>query len=217
MQSFQKSIENVNVIVATYNDPLLGDITLQPVTGKVAFGSGLHQWGFTLKKFAKVYASKFKSTRGKMIRRLWGDSFFKKETSKWTNKPEGGKNKRGFVAFILDPIYQLFDAIMTEKTEKVTRMLKTLGVNLKSDERELKGKPLLKRVMQKWLPAGDAVLEMIVLHLPSPREAQKYRTPMLYEGPDDDECAIAMKNCDPDGVCCARGPGPGPLGCLRCT
>ena len=55
-QSFQKSIENVNVIVATYHDPMLGDITLQPVVGKVAFGSGLHQWGFTLKKFAKTYA-----------------------------------------------------------------------------------------------------------------------------------------------------------------
>ncbi len=34
---------------------------------------------------------------------------------KWTNKPDGGKNKRGFCAFIMDPIMQLFDAIMTEK------------------------------------------------------------------------------------------------------
>ena len=58
-QSFQKSIENVNVIVATYHDAMLGDITLQPVAGKVAFGSGLHQWGFTLKKFAKVRCGVF--------------------------------------------------------------------------------------------------------------------------------------------------------------
>ena len=119
-----------------------------------------------------------------MIKRLWGDSFFKKEGNRWTNKSDGGKNKRGFVAFILDPIYQLFDAIMTEKADKVERMLKTLGVTLKGEEKDLKGKPLLKRVMQKWLPAGDAVLEMIVLHLPSPRDAQKYRTPLLYEGPE---------------------------------
>ncbi len=89
-QSFQKSIENVNVIVATYHDAMLGDITLQPVAGKVAFGSGLHQWGFTLKRFAKTYASKFKTSRGKMITRLWGDSFFKKDGNKWTNKSEGG-------------------------------------------------------------------------------------------------------------------------------
>ena len=75
-----------------------------------------------------------------------------------------------------DPIMQLFDAIMTAgKEDKVTRMLKTIGVALKADERELRGKALLKRVMHKWLPAGDAILEMVVMHLPSPREAQKYR------------------------------------------
>jgi len=197
--SFQKSIENVNVIIATYNDEALGDITLEPTTGKVAFGSGLHQWGFTLKKFAKTYAKKFKSTRAKMMKRLWGDSFFKKKENKWTNKSDGGKHKRGYVAFILDPIYQLFDAIMNEKAEKVVKMLKVIGVTLKGDEKDLVGKPLLKRVMQKWLPAGDAVLEMIVMHLPSPRDAQKYRTDSLYEGPEDDECAVAMRNCDSSG------------------
>ena len=57
----------------------------------------------------------------------------------------------------------------------------------------------MKKVMQKWLPAGDAVLEMIVLQLPSPREAQKYRTDMLYEGPLDDACAVAMRACDSSG------------------
>jgi elongation factor 2 len=40
---------------------------------------------------------------------------------------------------------------------------------------------------------------MIVIHLPSPVTAQKYRTDMLYEGPLDDEAAVAMKNCDPEG------------------
>ena len=198
-QNFQKSIENVNVIIATYEDEALGDLTLEPTTGKVAFGSGLHQWGFTLKKFAKTYAKKFKTTRAKMMKRLWGNQFFKKGENKWTNKSDGGKHKRGFVAFILDPIYQLFDAIMNEKADKVVKMLKTIGVTLKGDEKDLVGKPLLKRVMQKWLPAGDAVLEMIVMHLPSPRDAQKYRTDSLYEGPVDDECAVAMRNCDPEG------------------
>jgi elongation factor 2 len=40
---------------------------------------------------------------------------------------------------------------------------------------------------------------MIAIHLPSPAVAQKYRTEMLYEGPLDDESAVAMKNCDPNG------------------
>ena len=53
--------------------------------------------------------------------------------------------------------------------------------------------------MRKWLPAGDAMLQMIVIHLPSPVTAQLYRIELLYEGPLDDVAAIAMKSCDPKG------------------
>lgn len=37
--------------------------------------------------------------------------------------------------------------------------------------------------MSKWINAADTLIEMIITHLPSPREAQKYRTAYLYEGP----------------------------------
>jgi elongation factor 2 len=37
--------------------------------------------------------------------------------------------------------------------------------------------------MNKWLDAADALLEMIIVHLPSPKKAQQYRTSYLYEGP----------------------------------
>lgn len=46
--------------------------------------------------------------------------------------------------------------------------------------------------MRRWLPAGDALLQMITIHLPSPVTAQKYRCELLYEGPPDDEAAMGM-------------------------
>lgn len=70
---------------------------------------------------------------------------------------------------------------------------------LKSDDKELSGKPLMKRIMQSWLPANEALLEMIVYHLPSPAKAQKYRVDVLYEGPLDDLYATAIRNCDVNG------------------
>merc|ERR1719317_1462432 len=39
---FRKAIEDVNVIIATYNDALMGDVQVMPEKGTVAFGSGLH-------------------------------------------------------------------------------------------------------------------------------------------------------------------------------
>ncbi len=53
--------------------------------------------------------------------------------------------------------------------------------------------------MHKFLPAGDSLLEMIVINLPSPNTAQKYRCEMLYEGPMDDESAIGIRECNADG------------------
>merc|ERR1711963_503868 len=49
------------------------------------------------------------------------------------------------------------------------------GASLVEEERRLQGKPLMKAVMRNWLPAGDAMFQMIVIHLPSPVTAQKYR------------------------------------------
>lgn len=45
----------------------------------------------------------------------------------------------------------------------------------------------------------QALLEMMIWHLPSPAKAQKYRVENLYEGPLDDIYAAAIRNCDPNG------------------
>jgi elongation factor 2 len=202
-QSFSKTIESANVIIATYNDDKLGDVQCYPEKGTVCFGSGLHNWAFTLTKFAKMYASKFGVDAPKMRERLWGDNFFDPEAKKWVSKNVSATGKplrRGFVQYVLDPIYKLFDAIMNEKTEQMTKIMGTLNIKLDSEERDLKGKPLLKAVMRRFLPAADSLLEMIIVHLPSPVKAQQYRCEILYEGPQDDECAKAIMACDPEGV-----------------
>jgi len=206
---FRTAIESVNVIIATYLDDRMGDLQVYPEAGTVAFGSGLHAWGFTLQHFAKIYATMFKCSRRKMRERLWGNNYLIVEgkKSKWVKRGAGAassKEPRAFVQFIMDPIKKLIDVIMKSEAcakdnDKLNKMLKKLDVTLKGEEVELRQKPLYKRVMQKWLPAGDAVLEMIVMHLPSPRIAQAYRTELLYEGPADDECSVAMKTCDVDG------------------
>lgn len=208
-QNFRKAVESVNVIISPFEaeDPEadykaggMGGVQVDPASGTVAFGSGLQQWGFTLKKFAIMYAQKFGIKPEDMMKRLWGDYFLDSSTKKW-KKGNPDRNiqaglKRAFVQFILDPIAQMCDAIMNEKKKKTQKMLKAVGVTLKGDELDLTGKPLLKRVMQKWLPAADSLLEMMIVHLPSPQRAQKYRVPVLYEGPLDDEAAQAIRQCD---------------------
>ncbi|ODV62520.1 elongation factor 2 ASCRUDRAFT_69316 [Ascoidea rubescens DSM 1968] len=199
-QSFSRTIESVNVIISTYVDEALGDVQVYPENGTVAFGSGLHGWAFTIRQFASRYGKKFGVDKSKMMKRLWGDSYFNPKTKKWTSKDKDAKGRsleRAFNIFVLDPIFRLFSAIMNFKKDEIPVLLTKLDIQLKGDEKDLEGKALLKVVMRKFLPAADALLEMIVLHLPSPVTAQFYRADTLYEGPSTDDACVAIKNCDP--------------------
>jgi elongation factor 2 len=199
-QTFQRIVENVNVIIATYSDDdgPMGEVRVDPSKGSVGFGSGLHGWAFTLKQFSEMYAAKFKIDVVKLMNRLWGENFFNGKTKKWSKVKEPD-NKRSFVMYVLDPIYKVFDAVMNYKKEEIPQLCEKIGVTLKHEDKDKDGKALLKVIMRTWLPAGEALLQMIAIHLPSPVVAQKYRMEMLYEGPLDDEAAVAVKNCDPNG------------------
>jgi len=200
--SFRRVIENANVVMATYADEALGDTQVYPEQGTVCFSAGLHGWGFTLTVFADLYAKKFGTDRKKMMEKLWGDNFFDPTTKKWTKKHTGAAScKRGFCQFIYEPIRTVIDAAMNDEREKLFALLDKLEVTgkLKPEDKELIGKPLMKRVMQCFLPAHEALLEMMIWHLPSPGMAQKYRVDCLYEGPLDDVYATAIRNCDADG------------------
>lgn len=182
---------------------VIGELQVDPTKATVAFGSGLHGWAFTLTKFARIYSQKFKVEQDKMMEKLWGDNYFDAKAKKWKkhSQPDEGDVQltRCFVQFIMDPVVKLANAVMNDQKERVWKMLTALNINIKESEKEKQGKELLKLIFQRWLNAADALLEMIVMRLPSPRVAQRYRVEYLYEGPMDDECACAIRECDQNG------------------
>lgn len=212
-QNMVKAIENVNVIIESFRFDDNVNWQVEPIAATVAFGSGLHQWGFTLKTFANYYAAKLNTPAEKLLEKFWGDWVFATADgkNKWVKSTTVNTNrgvdaeygaKRAFVQFIMDPIINMFQAVMNNEVTKkgvpkAHNMAEAVGVKLSEDTKKtLTGKPLLKHIMQKWLPAAEAILEMIVVHLPSPVAAQKYRADGLYDGPKDDEACTAIRNCD---------------------
>jgi elongation factor 2 len=200
-QGFVKTLQNVNVVIATYNDPIMGDLQVSPEKGTVAIGSGLQAWAFSVTRFAKIYAKKFGVDEAKMCERLWGESFFDAKNKKWIKtetNADGEVLKRAFCQFCLDPIYQLYDAVMNEKADKLAKMLKALNLVMTPEEMEQPPKKLVKSVMMKFLPASDTLLQMIVMQLPSPKFAQNYRAEMLYSGEPttEDRYFKGIKECD---------------------
>merc|ERR1712180_412768 len=134
-QTFQRVVENVNVIIATYadDDGPMGVVRVDPKNGSVGFGSGLHGWAFTLKQFSEMYAKKFNVPVAKLMDKLWGESYFNPKTKKWA-KTKDDDNKRAFNMYILDPIYKVFDSIMNFKKDVIPGLLQKLEVKLSHDD-----------------------------------------------------------------------------------
>lgn len=55
--------------------------------------------------------------------------------------------------------------------EIVNKIINSLGLEVSEYEKNQTPKKLLRTVMSKWLNVVDTLLEMITIHLPSPRIA----------------------------------------------
>jgi elongation factor 2 len=201
-QKFVKIIENANVIISTYQTEDMPNNQVYPEKGTVAFGSALLGWAFTVSKFARMYAKKFGIEETALMAKFWGDHYYDVDAKKWltTDKSESGKPlKRAFCAYIMDPIIKLSRALHDGQEEVYSKMLEGVGIKLTAEDKLLQGRDLMRRCFQKWIMAADALLDMIVTHLPSPKIAQVYRCQYLYEGPQDDVCAKSIRECNPTG------------------
>uniref|UniRef100_A0A8C2Q159 Eukaryotic translation elongation factor 2b n=1 Tax=Cyprinus carpio TaxID=7962 RepID=A0A8C2Q159_CYPCA len=194
-QTFQRIVENVNVIISTYGEDEggpMGNIMVRTQT--------MHHSDFAAKGEGQLSPAERCKKVEDMMKKLWGDRYFDPATGKFSksaNGPDGKKLPRTFAQLILDPIFKVFDAIMNFKKDEAAKLIEKLDIKLDTEDKDKEGKPLLKAVMRRWLPAGEALLQMITIHLPSPVTAQRYRCELLYEGPGDDEAAMGIKNCDP--------------------
>ncbi|EPS35566.1 hypothetical protein H072_11056 [Dactylellina haptotyla CBS 200.50] len=198
-QAIRKTVESINKNISTFQgsyDEENKSWDVVPERGNVAFGSADQGWAFTTRTFAKRYSKRFGMNENEMMAHLWGDSWFDAGSQTWTTNDPGGGAERAFNQFILDPIYQIFDATANGKRDSVFEIAHNLGVMLPKQLGELDDKDFFRAVMQKVLPAPEAITDMVILHLPSPKEVQKHHVGIMYSGPSTDEAALAIRDCN---------------------
>lgn len=204
-QKLNDIVNNVNTLLGKYEDEALGDVSVDPRKGNVSFGSGKQGWAFTLPLVAKKLAEKTGKPYDRVLKYLWGDYFFdpaQKRCIRSSISPKTGEKLTRYVCQVLfRPLISIFQTINDNKLDYLyDTILPAIGVSLSANEKaKLSGNELISRVLQQWLPAGDALVNMIIDHLPSPVQAQRYRAEALYTGPADDPVATAIRNCDPNG------------------
>lgn len=216
------TIEEVNTVLSTINpDPAL---RLSPENGNVAFASTQTGWCFTLKSFAQLYSDTFGGLDvDEFALRLWGNIYFDEDTRKFGRTAPSMDTPRSFVHFILEPLYKLYTQVISEDTESLKLTLKSLGIELRPATYKIDVKPLLKVVLNQFFGPSTGLVDMVVEHIPSPKEAAATKVclrlvfprsllalPYLhalcplqikhtYTGPLNTELAESMLNLDPEG------------------
>ncbi|XP_060966160.1 uncharacterized protein LOC133034788 [Cannabis sativa] len=159
--------------------------TFQPQKGNVAFVCALDGWGFTIHDFAEFYASKLGASAAALQKALWGPRYFNAKSKMIVGKKGiggGSKARPMFVQFVLEPLWQVYQAALDTDGDK--KMLEKVikSFNLSVPPRELQNKDpkiVLQSVMSRWLPLSEAVLSMVVKCMPDPITAQAFRIPRL--------------------------------------
>ncbi|GAU33771.1 hypothetical protein TSUD_393330 [Trifolium subterraneum] len=153
---------------------------IDPVVGNVCFASGTDGWSFTLQSFAKMYgklhgvqleANKFSS-------RLW---------------------ERSFIEFVLEPLYKIYSQVIGEHKKSVETTLAELGVTLSNAAYRLNVRPLLRLACRSVFGSASGFTDMLVQHIPSPRDAAVKKVDHVYTGPKDSPVYKAMTQCDSSG------------------
>ncbi|KAF2772093.1 P-loop containing nucleoside triphosphate hydrolase protein [Teratosphaeria nubilosa] len=175
---------------------------VSPEKGNVAFACSSMSWCFTLPSFAKMYAESYPKAQfdtTEFSRRLWGDIFFNPRSRKFTRKAVEEKAKRSFVHFVLEPIYKLYSHTISESPDDLKKTLAELGISLKPSQLKANAKDLLRMVCEQFFGPATGLVDMVVQHIPSPKEGAKRMLDNFYTGPQDTKTAQSMLECDADG------------------
>ncbi|XP_075064001.1 elongation factor-like GTPase 1 [Mixophyes fleayi] len=151
-----------------------------PEQGNVVFASAMDGWGFTIDYFAQLYGQKIGIKSAVLLKTLWGDYYLSSKAKKIMKGAQSKGKKPLFVQLILDNMWSLYDAVMKRETDKIDKIVSSLG--LKTSPRESRHsdpKVHVNAICCQWLPISQAVLNMVCRKLPSPLENSAERVEKL--------------------------------------
>ncbi|BBG98757.1 Ribosomal protein S5/Elongation factor G/III/V family protein [Prunus dulcis] len=168
---------------------------IDPLAGNVCFASATAGWSFTLQSFAKLYIKLHgvNLDADKLASRLWGDMYYHSGDRTFRRKPPVDGGERSFVEFVLEPLYKIYSQVIGEHKKSVEATLAEFGVTLSNAAYKLNVRPLLRLACSSVFGSASGFTDMLVQHIPSPKDAATRKVDHIYTGPKDSLIYKAMK------------------------
>eukprot|EP01100_Stratorugosa_tubuloviscum_P009783 TRINITY_DN4118_c0_g1_i2.p1 TRINITY_DN4118_c0_g1~~TRINITY_DN4118_c0_g1_i2.p1 ORF type:complete len:981 (-),score=453.57 TRINITY_DN4118_c0_g1_i2:109-3051(-) len=192
------TIDELNELVSTIAPE--SNLRFSPEFGNVCFACATMGWCFTLYTFAKIYAQTFSGFNAEQFaKRLWGDIYYNPVNRTFKRGKIAGDYNRTFVNFILEPLYKIYAQVMGEDDTKLQIVLAELGIKLKKEQLKLDTAPLLKLVLSTFFGTASGLIDMIIQHLPTPKEGVAKKIQRIYTGRQDGPIAKSILDLNADG------------------
>ncbi|PHH79257.1 hypothetical protein CDD82_2516 [Ophiocordyceps australis] len=193
-------VEEVNTVITNTAPASATSRRVSPEKGNVLFACTDLGWCFTLESFAKMYVDSYGGINAQdFAKRLWGDVYFNPTKRNFSRKPMESRAARSFLYFVLEPVYKIFTHSISDSPAKLSRVLASLGIQLKPSQYKADAKTILKLVCGQFFGSSTGFVDMILQHVPSPVEGSEHFLQQYYTGPLDTKIANSIKTCDADG------------------
>ena len=180
------------------SESLLDQWTFSPERGNVIFCCAVDCWAFGTLKFANIWAKKLGLNNRVLNRYMFEEYYLNPSTKKIVKcDPDDSSNVPMFVSLILEPIWKLYAAAVTDRDpEKAARMAnRGMGITLTPREINLKDpRSTLQTIFQKWLPLPEALLRMVVRCIPDPSFSQRSKFDTLFSCDNEEELEISSND-----------------------
>eukprot|EP00158_Paraphelidium_tribonemae_P007400 Partr_v1_DN28233_c1_g1_i1_m75347 putative Elongation factor len=193
------TVEEVNSIIAALSASTAG--RLSPELGNVCFASTRYGFLFSLASFGRVYQDVWAAPLDidSFAKRLWGDIYFDADGNKFIRKSDNASTPRSFVHFIMEPLYKIFSAVISQEPKELQAVLAKLGLKMKKVAETMDIIPLLKEVCSQFFGDFSAFVDAAAHHCPDPVTNAQKKVEQIYSGDLDSPLAIAMLECKADG------------------
>lgn len=115
------------------DDPLFEQWNFEPDKGNVVFCSALDCWGFSTAKFANIWSKRL-GVNPKVLRKYMFDDYAYNSTTKKIVKTDTLRGSAGskpmFASMVLDPLWQLYDAALTQQDATKAANMANKGVRI---------------------------------------------------------------------------------------
>jgi ribosome assembly protein 1 len=117
----QRLVEQVNAVLGSFEAQELLESRpkhsrqpyFTPLSGNVIFASAIDGWAFRLSQFSSILSQKLGMNESVLNMVLWGSYYYDPKAKKISKKPVNKKQLPLCVQFVLAPVWQLYEAVLS--------------------------------------------------------------------------------------------------------